>query len=244
MNTMRFFLAMIVALPMLLPAQDNGKPDLLIGIAPGMSMRWQQGTMRTTDGYYDCCSFTGGSGIGFTAGVTAMYSLGSALYLRGGAGWEHVVSDYSAERKSYPILGQGNTVEYADLQNDLSVSMSALRIDAGLAYMVIEPGLFIFAGPSVTVPLSPSWTQTEEITGPAGLRYLDGSLSKVLIDTDIPGTRPFVSLRFGAGALIPLTSDLQLMPEMLFSIPVMEMQPDFMWSMSGLDLSVGMMLRL
>ncbi|MBE0643818.1 MAG: hypothetical protein IH600_07035 [Bacteroidetes bacterium] len=244
MKTFRILLVFFIALPVLLSAQDGGESDLLIGISPGMAMRWQQGTMRTTDGYYDCCSFTGGSGIGFSAGFNVLIPLGSAVYLRGGLGWEGVVSDYTAERKSYPILGQGNTVEYADLQNDLSVSMSAVRVDAGLAYMVIEPGLFISVGPCVTVPMSPSWKQTEQMTGPEGLLYLDGSRRKVLIDVDIPGTQPFVSLRFGAGALIPVSSTVHIMPEMVFAVPLMEIQPDYRWSMSGLDLSLGLMFGL
>lgn len=240
----RYLPVLILLSVMSASAQDNSDTDLLLGISPGMAMRWQQGTMRTTDGFHDCCSFTGGSGIGIAAGLRLWIPLGTALYLRGDVGWERVTSEYSAERKSYPILGQGNTVEYADLRNDLSVSMSAVRIDAGIAYLVLQPGLYVSAGPAVTVPLSPRWTQTERIMGPPGLRYTDGRTSRELIDAEIPGTRPFVSLRFGAGALIPVTEMMRLMPEMQFSIPLMETQPDYRWSMSGLDIALAVMVRI
>ena len=244
MNMLRILPFVLLFTPVMLFAQSSEETDIYIGISPGMSMRWQQGTMRTTDGFYDCCAFTGGSGIGFSSALRALVPLGSALWLRAGFGWERVVSDYASERKNYPILGQGNTVEYADLQNDLSVTMSAVQIDVGLMYMLLEPGLYVAVGPGVTVPLSPSWTQTEKIAGPPGLRYKDGSSQQVLFDVEIPGTRPFVSLRFGGGAIIPVTEDVRLAPELMFSVPLMETQPDYRWSMSGFDLVVGVMLRL
>ncbi|MBR9974234.1 MAG: hypothetical protein KFF77_01515 [Bacteroidetes bacterium] len=235
-------LLLLLAVP--LRAQDNGNTDILIGISPGMAMRWQQGTMHTTDGFYDCCAFTGGSGIGIAGEARVLFRLGGPVSLRVGAGWERVSSDYQSERKSYPILGQGNTVEYVDLKNDLGVTMSAAQFNAGIQYLVLEPGLYFTAGVGVTVPLSPTWKQTEEITGPPGVRYADGSFRKTLFDVDIPGTRPFPTLRFGGGAMIPIAGDLRLAPELLFSLPLMETQPDFRWSMSGLDLSVALMVGL
>lgn len=235
-------LLLLLAVP--LHAQETGNSDFMIGISPGMAMRWQQGTMRTTDGFYDCCSFTGGSGIGVGGELRVLYRLGGALYLRAGAGWERVASDYESERKSYPILGQGNTVEYVDLRNDLSVTMPAAQVNAGVQYLVLEPGLYLTAGVGVTIPLSPAWAQTEEITGPPGVRYTDGSLRRTLFDVDVPGTRPFPSLRFGGGAMLPITDALRLAPELLFSIPLMEMQPDYRWSMSGLDLTVGLIMGM
>ena len=235
-------LLLLLAVP--LRAQDEGNSEFLIGISPGMAMHWQQGTMRTTDGYYDCCAFTGGSGIGAGGELRVLYRLGGALYLRAGAGWEQVASDYESERKSYPILGQGNTVEYVDLRNDLSVTMPAAQINAGLQYLVLEPGLYLAAGIGVTIPLSPAWTQIEEITGPPGVSYTDGSLRRTLFDVDVPGTRFFPSLRFGGGAMLPVTDALRLAPELIFSIPLMETQPDYRWSMSGLDLTVGLIMGM
>jgi hypothetical protein len=104
--------------------------------------------------------------------------------------------------------------------------------------------LYLTAGVGVTIPLSPAWAQTEEITGPPGVRYTDGSLRRTLFDVDVPGTRPFPTLRFGGGAMLPITDALRLAPELLFSIPLMETQPDFRWSMSGLDLTVGLIMGM
>jgi hypothetical protein len=209
-----------------------------------MTLRWQEGTMLTSDGYYDCCSFTGGNGVGFAAGARLLYPLSETLFLRAGLGWEYATSDFSSERKSYPILGQANTIEYVDFQDDLTISFPAMQADIGLVMMIVEPGLYLTLGPGVTIPFPPSWEQTEQITGPPGVKYNDGSTSKVLFDTDIPGTRPFVSLRFGCGALIPMNDAITFAPEMIYSIPFMEMQPDFHWSMSGIEITAGVMLRL
>ncbi len=244
MKTIRLLLCICLAAPAALTAQSGDESDLLLGIAPGMTMRWQQGTLHATDGYYDCCSFTGGNGIGLTAGLRILLPIGGAFHIRGGANWEVTTSDYSSERKSYPILGQGNTVEYVDLQNDLAVSISALHIEAGLAYRLVDPGLYFTAGPAVTIPFSPGWKQTEQITGPSEVRYLDGSRSKKLYDLTIPGTWPYVSVRFGAGALIPINDGAVLAPEMLFAIPLTEFHPDYDWTVSGIDFTIAVMLRL
>lgn len=244
MNTIRILLCILIATPMLLHAQPDRETDLYIGITPGMTMRWQQGTLNTTDGFYDCCSFTGGNGIGLTAGVRVLIPLGGAFLLRGGVSWEATTSDYTSERKSYPILGQGNTVEYVDLRNDLAVSISALRIEAGVAYRLMEPGLYFAVGPAVSIPFSPSWKQTEQITAPSDVRYLDGGRSKLLYDLTIPGTLPHVSIRFGAGAVVPLSDAVTLAPEMLFAIPLTEFHPDHDWTVSGIDFTIAGMLRL
>lgn len=244
MKTIHILLCICLAAPALMQAQSGDESDLLLGIAPGMTMRWQQGTLHTTDGYYDCCSFTGGNGIGLTAGVRVLVPLGGALLLRGGVSWEATTSDYASERKSYPILGQGNTVEYVDLKNDLAVRISALHIEAGIAYRLMEPGLYFAVGPAVSIPFSPGWKQTEQITAPSDVRYLDGSRSKLLYDLEIPGTLPHVSIRLGAGALIPITNAVTLAPEMLFAIPLTEFHPDHDWTVSGIDFTIAGMLRL
>ncbi|MFZ1729695.1 MAG: hypothetical protein WAV84_06155 [Bacteroidota bacterium] len=255
MKTIRIFFLIIIAVPAILSAQSSPRPAILsaqsspappiyLGVSAGMTLRWQEGTMLTSDGYYDCCSFTGGNGVGFAAGARLLYPLSNSIFLRVGLGWEYAVSDFSSERKSYPILGQGNTVEYVDFQDDLAITFPAIQTDAGVVLMIIDPGLYITAGPAVTIPFPPTWKQTETITGPVGVKYLDGGISRVLFDTDIPQTRPFVSLRFGGGALIPVTNAITISPEMTYSIPLMEMQPDFKWSVSGIELTIVAMMRL
>ncbi|MFA6233547.1 MAG: hypothetical protein WC824_05075 [Bacteroidota bacterium] len=244
MKATRIILLFVIAAPALLSAQSAMDPPIYVGVSVGMTMRWQEGTMLTTDGYYDCCSFTGGNGIGVAAGARLLYPLNDALSLRAGLGWEYATADFSSERKNYPILGQGNTVEYADFQDDLTLSFPALQVDIGILLMVSEPGLYLTAGPGVTIPFPPGWEQTEQIIGPPSVKYLDGTTSRKLFDTDIPGTRPFISLRFGGGAFIPMTDGITLAPEMLYSIPLMEMQPDFSWSMSGIEITIGVLMRL
>ena len=44
--------------------------------------------------------------------------------------------------------------------------------------------------------------------------------------------------------MIPIAPSLHLAPEMLFSMPLMELQPDYRWAMSGLDVSVAVMVGL
>lgn len=233
------FLLLVLIPPSAFTQAGGGQPFHL-GIVPGAAMRWQSGGLRTC-GEADCLPFTEGSGMGFMLGLRAMHPLGDALYLRGSIGWESVHGDFSTTRRHYPILGMGGTLEYADLEDELDVTLSMLSVDLGIAYRILDPGVYVTAAPVLSMPLSAQWKQTESIAAPSGLRYLDGSVSKVLLDGDIPGTRAFVSLRLGTGALFAVGETLTFAPELGYVFPLTELQTDFGWSMSGIDFSIAVM---
>jgi hypothetical protein len=135
-------------------------------------------------------------------------------------------------------------VEYVDLEDNLEVVYSVLNVDLALAYRIAGTSMFISAGPVLTVPFSPQWTQTETIIAPPDVQYAGGGNSKLLLDGDIPDVSTYLGLSFGAGALLPLSDVLSLCPELVYTLPLSDLQPDFKWSVSGLELCVAVMLRL
>jgi hypothetical protein len=226
-----------------LQAQHMSDQAWYLGLAPGGALRWQDGTVRTCP-EADCEPFVDGSGMGFSVGLRMMYPIGEDLFLRGGAGWEQAAGEFSETRRGYPILGQGYKVEFVDMQNDLETTISTLQIEAGVAYRLLDAGVYVSAGPVLTLPLSAHWKQTETISGPSGVIYTEGGETVVLLDEDVPDMSAFLGLRFGAGVMLPLTDGLVLAPELQYTLPLGDMQSDLAWSMSGMDLSVAFMLRM
>ncbi|MBR9978617.1 MAG: hypothetical protein KFH87_11075 [Bacteroidetes bacterium] len=244
MKIVRTSLLLLLFLPVLLHSQSGQHTQMLAGGMMGLGVRWQQGTITIGDGSYECCRFTDGNGLGLTGGMRILYALNDVSTLRGGVAWERVVSEYDASRKNHPILGRGNRVEYVSLQEDLKIRFSGISVELGFVYRLYRPGMYVAVIPTITIPTTVEWKSTETITAPEGVRYLDGSRSKVLIDEPMPDLNSYFSLRFGTGALFPITEDLMLNPEMLFAIPVTNAHSVYSWSMSGFDLTLGLLYRI
>jgi hypothetical protein len=243
MKHQHLFFVLFMAVPVMLHAQSSGGTARYVGIDAGLAMRWHNASVQTCH-EADCTPFTEGSGVDFAAGIRVLYPLTEGLYLRTAASWKQVNGDFSTERKHYPILGQSNAVEYVDLQDELETSLSIVQIDLGVAYSLFESGVYLSCSPVLILPLSATWKQTETITVPHNVYYVNGSSSKVLLDGDIPNIKSFVGLRLGGGALLPLGETLVFSPELTYMLPLGDLQSDFAWSMSGIDLSLGVMFRL
>jgi len=214
-------------------------PSVMIGVGGGVQFAWHSGDVTTSDGAYDCCTFTDGNGTGFAFSARGLFQLSNILSLRASAGLEQHNGEFSSVRLAYPILSPTNSIEYADLDEALEVRLSTLTIEAQLQYMLLSPGLYLSAGPALHLPMTKAWTHTETIAAPSDLRYIDGSKSKVLLDGDIPDAGAFMSLRFGAGALIPISNGIFAPPEMLYSFAQSDVQSESAWSVSGFQLTIG-----
>ncbi|MDT8322684.1 MAG: hypothetical protein RRA94_01130, partial [Bacteroidota bacterium] len=199
-------------------AQVPGGDSWYLGIAPGGALRWQDGDVRSCP-LPDCAPFVDGSGAGFGIALRALYPLGGAFFLRGGAGWETAASSFTETRRNYPILGQNYEVEYVDMRDEMDLTISTLMFEAGLAYEVLD-GAYLSAGPALILPLAANWKQTETITDPSGVVYTEGGRSVVLLDDDIPDLSAYLGVRLGAGALLPIGDALLLSPELHYTLPL------------------------
>jgi len=221
-------------------AQDgNPTSKILLGGVGGMQFLWHAGTIETSDGMYDCCSFSEGNGVGVSMGFRGFISLGKATMLRAGVLYEQWNGEYETVRLSYPILGAGNTVEDANLDERLDVRLDGITAETQFVIFVLNPMLYLSAGPAMHLPSTKTYTHTESIASPHGVRYLDGSQSKVLLDDDISGVSSFFSLRFGVGMLLELSPGLYANPDVQYSLALSDVRDGGEWSVSGFLLSLG-----
>ncbi len=214
---------------------------ILIGAVAGINYRMKQGTIETGDGCYACSSFSDGSGVGGMGGLRAILPLSRSLFLRAGVAAEIVNLDFDAVHNSYPYIEAHNTIGVLDLRQEMHLGFTSVMFEALLGYRVAKQGLYLVAGPVYNLLLSSQMKLNEEIISPSDASYLDGSRSKVLIDGDIPDASSFLSLRAGAGMTFPLGAGIHASPEIMYSFPLTDIGTDPGWSVSGLDLTLGVM---
>ena len=73
---------------------------------------------------------------------------------------------------------------------------------------------------------------------------MDGGTSHLLLDSEIEDLSSFVSLRLGAGAFIPVSQMFFANPEVLFTVPLNDVQEDGEWSVAGFTFTLGILLVL
>jgi hypothetical protein len=223
---------------------DEGVPPLLLGIGGGVQFAWHSGAITTYEGAYECCTFADGTGAGMVLGARGIFHLSGPFSLRAGIGMERHDGEFSSVRLAYPMLSSNNTVEYVDLDEALDTRLSSLTLEAEMQYLVLSPGLYLSAGPALHIPMTREWTHTTTITAPSDVRFLDGSTSRTLVDGEIPDASPWLSLRLGAGALLPVTSRMYVNPEVLYSIALSNVRTASSWSVAGFQITLGMYVGL
>ncbi|MDT8323085.1 MAG: hypothetical protein RRA94_03155 [Bacteroidota bacterium] len=217
---------------------------VLLGVHGGMAFSWHQGSYTTGDAQFDCCTFSGGNGIGRVVGLRGVLPLSPRMFLRPGISFEELNADYPVEREVYPVLGSDDQVVLMTLEEELSVSLDVFSVEVLFAYRVVDPGMYVMAGPAWTTFMSRHQTQEERILSPAQLVFADGGRTHLLIDSEIEGLSSFFSLRAGAGALFPLSAMFHANPEFLFILPLTDLQSEGEWSVAGFEFSLGVLLVL
>ncbi|MBN1446884.1 MAG: outer membrane beta-barrel protein [Bacteroidetes bacterium] len=239
--------ACLSLLPCTAAAQWEEPEDILrtkIGLVGGMNFSWHQGTYMTSDAQFDCCSFTGGNGLGRSAGLRMVIPVTTEFSLRPGLMFEQFNGEYPAEYESYPVLGRDNQVLLLSLEERFAVTLETFSVEMLLTYDVLTPGVYVTLGPSYSILMSKHQEQREIILSPAEIEFTDGGRSHILIDSEIPDAGNFFSFRAGAGALFVLSSLLYANPEILFTIPLNDVRERGEWSVSGFEVTLGVLLVL
>jgi hypothetical protein len=230
---------LFLALPLFAQEDSHALPPLLPGVWGAAQFSWHGGAVTTSDALYDCCTFSDGNGIGVAAGFRLLLGLSPGLSLRMGIGYEESNGEYSTVRQSYPVLGADNTVEFADLDQALTVSIRTVLIEGKLHYTLVDPGLYLCGGPVLHIVSGSKLTHVETIASPADLRYIDGTRSRILVEGGIADLSSYLSLRVGIGSFIPLQKSVYVNPEVLYSFALTDIRPASAWSISGFQLSIG-----
>ncbi len=244
---LRFILVLVPLMPAFSHAQGSDEGSMgraTIGLVGGVNFSWHQGTFTSSDAQFDCCTFSGGNGLGRTAGLRMIIPLTEKLSVRAGTVFEQVNGEYPAEFDAYPVLDRNDEVALLRLREELETTLEAFSIELMLSWKVLAPGVYVAAGPSFSILMSKHQMQQETILSPADIEFVDGGRTHMLIDSEIPDAEHFFAFRAGAGALFPLHPILYANPEILFAVPLSRVRERGAWTVSGFDVTLGILLVL
>jgi hypothetical protein len=222
-----------------------GGPSLQIGPYAGITYSLHSGSFVTTEHNIVCCEFNEGRGFGPAAGIAMSLSLDEAFFVRPSIGYEERGGTFASEPQRLPFFGRNNEMETMTFQSTLEVSLATLDVEALAGYRIGETGLYLAAGPSMSVVLSQHESKSERIVDPAGVKYLDGTTEKSLYDGDMELVRPTLfSARAGIGASIEIAEGMALTPEVLYSLPLGAASRSDEWSVAGVHATLGLLFEL
>ncbi|MBL0175343.1 MAG: outer membrane beta-barrel protein [Ignavibacteria bacterium] len=255
MNTRTAFITLATLLLCALPLRADG-PDapgdrilfpgsvrmLLVGPYGGIDYNMHKGTFSTTENGQSCCTFEEGTGIGLVAGLKAFIPLTDNLDFSPRLLYENRGGDFTALLQRYPIRGRNNAVEFADLENTLDITLHTFTIDVFASYRFTSFGMYVTAGPSMSFLFGDDYIQTETILGPPGVVYIDGTTTKQMFSGTLDITESMLfAVRGGLGVIFPVSDNIRLNPEVLYSFPLTKLSKDGDWKVSSVQATIGVL---
>ncbi|MAT39759.1 MAG: hypothetical protein CL946_09170 [Ectothiorhodospiraceae bacterium] len=219
---------------------------LLVGPYGGLNINMHSGYFAVYEGDILCCEFDEGDGIGPVFGVKGFVPIAGEFYLTPRIAYESRDGEFDAMPIVLPIRGIDNQIEMATFENTLDASLSALAIDVLGAYVLVPSvGLYVAAGPSLSLLMSPEYTKTETITAPPNVDYQSGTNTQVLFEGDLELTESIVfDLRFGLGAMIQVSDGIFVNPEVLYSLGLTNISTENDWKANAIQPTIGVMFAL
>jgi hypothetical protein len=222
--------------------EPGGRP-IMLGLYSGIIYNMHDGEFYTMQDGIVCCRFDNGSGIGAVGGVKAMIPVTENISISPRLMYENRGGTFISRDERYPMLGENNRVELVTFENRLDVKLHTVTVDAMTSYTIEPIGMYVTAGPSVSLVVGQGFSKTTSIDSPAGVRFLDGTTSRVIDPGNQDIVRPVLfSARGGVGALIELAENIYLNPEALYAFPLGNVSKQDNWKASGIQGTLGVMM--
>ncbi|MCB0712207.1 MAG: outer membrane beta-barrel protein [Ignavibacteriae bacterium] len=222
-------------------------PRILVGLFGGVISNSHSGIFSLREDGILCCQFDGASSVGPTVALRGDYFPDAkgfwGISLR--AGWEDQSAEFESEVEQLLIFGKDNEPEKADFQNRLSASLSAISISPLAMFKLLDFDLYFSAGPTITLYSSPTFDKTEQILGPTGVTYLDGSTEVDFPDIPVDGvSSSTIGFTAGLDLRYPLTENIYLGSELHYRLPLTKITTDEEWNVSNIIATIGASLAL
>lgn len=217
------------------PAPDAPSSDSPLSILASVSGGLLPSSISLSGlpGIASCCpEYTSASGwiAGLNVGVG--YAVSKTVSLEGGLGF-HLMQPSTNADEVIPMNARFETVD-GTVRHEITVDAMMMEIRAGVT-AALAPGFRVMAAPSILIPLSASFTQTEELVEPRTVEFIDGK--RTWNNADGPLTAdPVVSLGAGARYTFAIANAIALGPEVWYHFAFTDMVPD--WRVNRLTLGV------
>lgn len=190
-------------------------------------------------GVSSCCpEYTSASG--WTAGleIGASYLLSSSILIEGGLG-VLTLQPATTVDEVVPMNARFQTVD-GTIRHSISVSSIQLNVSIGVAAR-LAPGMHVMLRPSMLLPLSASFTQTEELVSPEDVEFIDGSSTWNNADGPL-AVSAVITLSGGIRYSVDFDPVWSVGPELWYHYAVTDLVEQ--WTVHRLSLGVTLMRRL
>lgn len=231
-NLLRLLLFLLVSIPAIAdpPDEDVLRPRLegssrfFIDLGLGLNITWMDGnpffrdTFDSFEGPTDLFQSASGLGPLISLGIGYEFNQHLSLLLR---------ADYDVRNTS----NSGTTIDSCFLTDPvgggrLSVPFTASKefnVDVSYISISLLPAyrfnqVFLYAGPSISIPLSRDVSETDQVTGDASCTYFSGTSDSSRVITGSLASDKNLKTRFsvkiGLGYVIGLTDNIDLVPQL------------------------------
>ena len=215
------------------------KLPIMIGATLGVNYNLHNGHFQTVEGNTVCCVAEKGTGLGLVAGAKFFLPINSYIVFMPRVMFEKRGGDFDGIPEVYPIFGNGQLVETATINKLLEISMSSFNADLMGSFMFGKSGVYLAVGPSFSYIPSSSFIETATLSSPAGTKFIDGTTIHQVGQGNLAVNNLQVTLRGGLGAMIKLSKNWFLNPEVLGSYGVTKYYND--WQGHAIQGTIGLM---
>jgi hypothetical protein len=225
----------------------NDEMEIYIGPFGGINYNIHSGEFVTTEGKLECCTFDNGSGIKPVVGIKAFIPIFQHFTFSPRLAYEGRGGSFDKPQKTLPILGEDNQTEWWTFSSKLDVTLNTFDIDLFASYYYDFSNLRLYGvvGPSLAFLFSRNFSATESIVSPSGVKYLDGTTSHKVFDSDtldIVNTS-IIQLRIGAGASFNVWNNFYLNPEILYGLPLNKISKEKDWKAGSVQFTIGILYK-
>jgi hypothetical protein len=211
-------------------------PSCYLGITGGYGLHTYQESYSVFEKGNPCGDFSDGDGKGIIVGITFEYLLSKKLSIVGDILYEDRSGSFKKTSLNYPFLDNNNVKQYADLEQNLDITLNYLTIMPSVKYKLLSAGLGVTAGIGFNLLMSNSMTMNENILSPSNIVYIDGSRTKLIMDGDIQSVNSFtIDAKAGIFWDLTLSPHVMISPRVLFSYPVLKVTNDYDWKIQSLE---------
>jgi outer membrane protein OmpA-like peptidoglycan-associated protein len=239
------YIYVIPVLLLCLAAELQAQETFYLGAAGGYTRNWHNAEMSLISAEPECGTYSYGTGSGMYLGIVGETPL-FYPWLRGTA------------RFTWTQLGGSlqthcSLIEVVDPRSGEPVPLvREYRRSATLNYAMLELGakgyplefpLFASIGFGFGLPVATSNDEHERIISPGGVRYADGTIKRKNFDGDIENSGMRAALLAGIGYDYALRDDVELSPEILYSLPLTDVSSSDAWSVNAMRFGVSLKWR-
>lgn len=228
--------------------QNSGKELFAIHPKGSLGVLFHSSDFSYLNQQISCGKFASGSGISFSGGANFELPLSALLWADIGIHYKSYTGDFEIERLSSAYDLTNNKSAIIKANNKIATNLAYLKFEPGIKYKVIDDlfngPLFVNIGFGIGIPLSNTFTQTENIKSPQNAYFINGGKfvqSRQLFDGDIDDINSLLlSFKVGAENHLKMSEQLAFTQGVGIEYSLNSVINHSAWNIFDLNLALGL----